>query len=56
MFEVGGSHELMNWTWKFLIAGETIPQFKSETLSFKDVVATEVGRSVCIEKDFVGTS
>jgi hypothetical protein len=46
----------MNWTWKFLIAGETIAQLKSETLSFKDVVATEVGRSVCIEKDFVDTT
>ena len=50
MVEVGGSHELTNWTLKSLIAVGTIAQLKSETLSFKDVNATEAGRFVCMEK------
>ena len=53
--EVGGSHELMNWTLKFLITLGTVVQLKSETWSFKDFEATEAGRSVCIKKVFVDT-
>ena len=56
MVEVGGSHELTNWTLKSFIATGTSVQFKSETLNFKDLEATEEGRVVCIEKVLVDTS
>ena len=56
MVEAGGSHELMNWTLKSFIASGTVVQLKSETLSFKDLGATEAGSSVCIEKVLADTS